>query len=322
MDSKTITINTQISDAKKLIISDGESFDFEQEKLNDDKLFEILLENNVPIILNGNSPIEKMIFLKKTKKDIYNFDCRVLSVDEIKRLLDELDDEIIFYFFNIESASYDVKRYVFDLSFKKKIVLNINDCYIFAEDNPYLNINDFVIITLKESKLLDYAIFNNLHPLLYTLILMENDEVFENMVPSLNRWKLASKILYETKNIYLLKGVIGEELTDYLYSLSKVKTISISDACRIGKKETKLSNEDKLVIEEYRKNIIVNICFFANEIREEYVSDIRMFISKYSSPIDALNIFDKLWTRDNEERKEVIRRIEFQELFTIKLTNL
>ena len=47
-----------------------------------------------------------------------------------------------------------------------------------------------------------------------------------------------------------------------------------------------------------------------------------MFISKYSSPIDALNIFDKLWTRDNEERKEVIKRIEFQDLFTIKLTNL
>lgn len=146
---------------------------------------------------------------------------------------------------------------------------------------------------------------NNLHPAIYgflahRLYLASNFVTYDG-VPDINydKWEMASKLLYKTGKPNILSPLIGKELTDQLIWFCKCPIISIEDIIN-----NNYSNKEFKIIDFTTFNTVANLSY----VGEENLQVARNFVAQFSIP-ELTDMFDKLWTRGDEKRSEILNRL-------------
>ena len=267
------------------------------------------LKNNTAVTLSG----AKLEFDKSTTIDLSNPDNvsnftnlvkssandgkYIICIDNIDKIIvgDIFDD----YISNNEIESIINQR---KYSFSNDDEINENLRFIIYEPNEKVKKQiDRFFVTKHMNALYDYAIINNLHPLLCVLIDYVGEEKCSKLVSENETWKEASRILYETNNIYILKGILGEELTNILRILCFGKVISVEDILNRNYTSEYLNNIS--IQQKYLQVAYLSLLDF--EIEDLEV--VRNFIIQMDNSM--IELFDSLWSREDEKRKEKLNEL-------------
>ena len=156
-----------------------------------------------------------------------------------------------------------------------------------------------------EYKKEDISKQTKIHPAIYAYIACKKESVlrtkFTGIKPNADprKWEMASKVLYKTNNPYMLRGLIGEELTNDFVAFCQTKVISIEDVIE--------GNYDEKIFEINSSEKYLTVLALSN-VDEKNVEVIRSFIEKLGK--DFLALFDSLWTMGNDERLETLMSIK------------
>ncbi len=152
---------------------------------------------------------------------------------------------------------------------------------------------------------LDWAVNNNIHPAIIAYMTFTNGvnlrTKYNGITPNADprKWEMASKVLYETSNVSLLNGLIGEEVTKSFIAFCKTKTISLED----------------VINGNYDDNA------FVMDTNQKYVTalslsrvDINNFEKVYNFMVkvgeEPLALFENLWAKNDQDRLEKLREIK------------
>ena len=138
-----------------------------------------------------------------------------------------------------------------------------------------------------------------IHPAIYSFIACKKESVlrtkYTGVKPNADprKWEMASKVLYKTNNPYMLRGLIGEALTDDFAAFCKTKVISITDVIK-GNYDEKIFEIDSS--EKYLTTLALS------NVDETNLEVVRKFVEKLGD--EFLALFDSLWTIGDDERLE------------------
>ena len=144
-----------------------------------------------------------------------------------------------------------------------------------------------------------------IHPAIYAYIACKKDAVlrtkFTGEKPNADprKWEMASKVLYQTNNPYMLKGLIGETLTNDFVAFCQTKVITIEDVIN--------GNYDDKIFEINSSEKYLTTLALSN-VDEENLEVVRRFIEKLGK--DFLALFDSLWTIGDDERLETLMNLK------------
>ena len=144
-----------------------------------------------------------------------------------------------------------------------------------------------------------------IHPAIYAFIACKKNSVlrtkYTGVKPNADprKWEMASKVLYQTNNPYMLRGLIGEDLTHDFAAFCKTKVISIKDVINYNYDE---KNFRINVAEKY-----LTVLSLSN-VDEENLKVVREFIENLGK--DFLALFDSLWTIGDDERLEKLMNLK------------
>ena len=144
-----------------------------------------------------------------------------------------------------------------------------------------------------------------IHPAIYAYIACKKDAVlrtkFTGEKPNADprKWEMASKVLYQTNNPYMLRGLIGEMLTNDFVAFCQTKVITIEDVIN--------GNYDDKIFEINSSEKYLTTLALSN-VDEENLEVVRKFIEKLGK--DFLALFDSLWTIGDDERLETLMNLK------------
>ena len=146
-----------------------------------------------------------------------------------------------------------------------------------------------------------------IHPLIYAYIESKGDEVLrtpydkEKPEPHSDprRWKMASDMLYTSRNPNTLRAIIGEKLTRDFISFCLIQTISLQDVINGNYSEKELN---EMGFE--RKLATVSGLV---KVDEENMPKVRAFAKKLGA--EMCRKFEVQWAGGNEERLEKIQEL-------------
>ena len=146
-----------------------------------------------------------------------------------------------------------------------------------------------------------------IHPLIYAYIESKGDEVLrtpydkEKPEPHSDprRWKMASDMLYTSRNPNTLRAIIGEKLTRDFISFCLIQTISLQDVINGNYSEKELN---EMGFE--RKLATVSGLV---KVDEENMPKVRAFAKKLGA--EMCRKFEVQWAGGNEERLERIQEL-------------
>lgn len=243
----------------------------------------------------------------------------------------------IFPISNFGSASRESQEFVLDNMVNSTrneiVILIVDDLDEMLSKNELLKskLDSFVVIrrekkekknssslknfldSLKNyNKFNDLVIFasNNLHPLLFDLIHLNGDKNLTKLLSiSRDKWLVASSILKETNNIYLIKDILGEELYNSLVNLcTNVEYIDINDVINM--------NYDIMSVRNFRyesKLLTISCLSICNE---DEIDIVRNFV--YEMDQSLVSYFDRLWSRNSKSRHEILNYIDTRNLMSLK----
>ena len=140
-----------------------------------------------------------------------------------------------------------------------------------------------------------------IHPAIYAYIACKKNAVlrtkFTGEKPNADprKWDMASKVLYQTNNPYMLRGLIGEELTNDFVAFCKTKVITIQDVIN--------GNYNNKIFEINSSQKYLTTLALSN-VDEQNLEIVREFVEKLGK--EYLALFDCLWTIGNDERLEAL----------------
>ena len=149
-----------------------------------------------------------------------------------------------------------------------------------------------------------------IHPAIYAFISYKGEEVlrtpYNNEKPEPHadprRWKMASDMLYASKNPNTLKAIIGEELTRDFISFCKMPTITIQDVIQNN------YTEQDLEMDLGRKLATVSGLV---KVDDENMPKVREFVKKLGN--EMCRKFEVQWAGGDEERLEQIQELRIME---------
>ena len=154
---------------------------------------------------------------------------------------------------------------------------------------------------------LNWANKNNIHPSIIAFIAFSNGmnlrTIYNGKTPNADprKWEMASKVLYATKNINLLEGLLGKELTRAFKEFCTCETISLEDV--INGHYTELSF--KMDVNEKFVTALnlsqVDIDHF------EIVYDFMMKVGP-----EPCAVFEHLWVGTDPEREEKLLEVKLK----------
>ena len=167
---------------------------------------------------------------------------------------------------------------------------------------PVFNRFAHVYIKMTTNEWLKWARENHIHPAIYSYISYRKGETlrskYDGIYPNADprKWEMASKILYQTGNVEMLRSLVGEEITQDLVDFCKQSVITIEDVLTGNYSEMEL--EYLNTAERYATIMALS------QVEEEHVEEIREFTEKLGKEFQTL--FDILWSQENEERLEIL----------------
>lgn len=141
----------------------------------------------------------------------------------------------------------------------------------------------------------------NIHPAIIAFISCMGIDVLRSKYTGLTpnadprRWEMASKILYSTSNINLLKGIIGEDLTNLFSSFYLQKLPTIDDIIN-GNYSENIFNCDT--------NMKYALAHTLSYVDDENFDVVHNFMIKIGK--EACRVFESLYSRNNPKREEKI----------------
>ena len=174
-------------------------------------------------------------------------------------------------------------------------------------------------VTKEEPERLEYKKtlkLSKIHPAIYAYIAYNayyNQDVlrtpYNGETPNADprKWEMASKVLYETKEIEMLRSLIGEDLTKDFKEFCKNKVLTVEDVINGNYQESDLEMN---MAERFATAVGLSI------VDEENFEIIREFMKKLGPEPRAT--FESLWARGEENRLEIIAELKMSEREGIK----
>ena len=156
---------------------------------------------------------------------------------------------------------------------------------------------------------LKWARENNIHPSIYAFISYKGDVAlrseYNGEKPNADprSWEMASKMLYATGRPEMLRALIGEDLTREFVAFCRQRVITVEDVINGNYREEEIQGLNTA----QRYATVVEI----SKVDEENIEVVREFAKSLGGEYRAL--FDNIWTKDNEERLEIIAELKLKE---------
>ena len=270
----------------------------------------IYLRNATPESLNGksvyNSEIGEMIDIKPT------------WLKKLENICEKEPDKLHIVFFDeITNALPSIQGIAFNIVLDKEVngIWKLPDnARIVAAGNemndslaanqlaePLFNRFAHVYIETTVDKWLEWASKNNIHPAIYAYIAYRKDDAlrskYNGETPNADprKWEMASNILYKTRRPEMLRALLGTDTTNEFIWFTKQKVITLEDVLNDNYTEEDLNLNTG---EKY-----MTVVGLLNAKEEDYPKVLE-FLKILGS--EFISIFNSLWTKDNEERLEII----------------
>ena len=152
---------------------------------------------------------------------------------------------------------------------------------------------------------LDWAVGANIHPAIIAYMTYTNGinllTKYNGITPNADprKWEIASKALYATKNVSLLNGLIGEEVTKSFIEFCRCKTISLADVIAGN------YDENDLIMDTNKKFVTARALSSVDMDNFETVYNFMLKVGE-----EPCALFESLWARNNEERLTKLREIK------------
>ena len=173
---------------------------------------------------------------------------------------------------------------------------------------PLFNRFAHVYIKTTTEKWLSWASQNNIHPTIIAYITYTNGAAlrseYDGVKPNADprKWEMASKMLYQTKNPEMLRCLVGEDITKEFTEFCKTPQITLEDVINDNYTDEQINN-----LNLANKYVLVS---YLSSVNEENIEKVRSFVTKLEK--ELLNLFDLLWTRNKEERMEILQEKEIK----------
>ena len=185
-----------------------------------------------------------------------------------------------------------------------RIVISENEIEESYATNPpkESNFNSFINVYIKDKYIswIEWASKNNIHPAICAYIAYKKDDMLRNgyngKIPKAEpkKWELASDMLYKTNNPQSLKAIIEEDIVKEFEEFYNQKVMTLEELLNGIPKTRNLSTAEKYAI-------AMNL----SQVDESYFEAVRSYVLTLCGE-ETGTIFDLLWSKNNEERLEII----------------
>ena len=276
-------------------------FDFECEEIslsdfinNKDKC--IVVNANINTLRNGKlNGLNNVDIINCTTIDIvYEI------IQGINKKSKDKKDEICVFIINVSKCSLDkflffINKYPTIFPKNSRIIFCIDKMSLFEIDYSKLKGITIFDMECKKDDIVKWAISSNIHPILCAFI---SSLAYSSKIDILtkNKIMLASQVLKETNNIYLLKPIIGDELFEILRkNCMNINTLSLND----------------IINRNYNTDIAIPLrtyyeIAYLSQVDEKNVEVVRNYIIQRDGFNSLIEFFDLLWSRNNEDRKAIL----------------
>lgn len=276
----------------------------------------IYLRNVTPDYLNGKSVYDantgRMIDVEPTWYQKLKKKCE----DEPDKLHVLFFDEITNALPSIQGMAYNIVldrevNGIWKLPDNARIVAAGNDMKDSLAANQLAEplFNRFVHVYIKTTldSWLKWACSAKLHPSVISFVAYGGEQVLrseyngERPNADPRKWEMASKMLYKTKNPMLLRGVIGEELTNEFCAFCQLNMITINDVL------DKKYNDDVFNADASVKFATTTALAMVDEDNLETIRNFVMRLGK-----ESIKLFDNLWISGDELRAKKIAMLRLE----------
>ena len=236
----------------------------------------------------------------------------------------EPDKIHILFLDELNNASPNMQKYAFSIALDRKVndrfelPKNVRIAAAGNEVEDSLSAYDisqplydrFAHVNIKTTpeQWLNWASLNNIHPSIYAFIAYGGERVLRTEVnqdkqaPTADprKWEMASKILYSTKNPQMLRGLIGEELTQEFISFCMQPVITVEEVIN---GDYDINDYKNLNVSESYATVVS-----LSQVSEEHVEIIRDFIENLGP--EFVNTFYSIWSHGDKERLEKVAELQ------------
>ncbi len=257
-------------------------------------------------------------------KDGYMMDVKPAWLIRLENICQQNPDKLhILFFDEITNAPPAVQRFVFNIILDREVngkwKLPDNARIIAAGNEIDESISAYEIapplygrfahLYLDDdlNKWLLWANRVNIHPAIVAFVSCMGIDVLRSKYTGSSpnadprRWEMASKILYTTGNINLLKGIIGEDLTNLFSAFYMQKLPTIEDV---------INGNYSVSIFNCNTNMQYALAHTLSYVTDEYFDIVHAFMMRIGK--EACRTFESLYSRNNQRREEKVlaKRIE------------
>ena len=326
----------------KTNIKKNNEYGFNYDEVSEEEIIKGAIESNISVFLHGRSSEGKsarvkqidpncvIIYLRNATpeslngKSVYNsetgemIDIKPTWLKKLEIVCEkEPDKNHIVFFDEITNALPSIQGIAFNIVLDKEVngMWKLPDnARIVAAGNemndslaanqlaePLFNRFAHVYIETTVDKWLEWASKNNIHPAIYAYIAYRKDEALRSKYngekPNADprKWEMASNILYKTRRPEMLRALLGTDITNEFIWFTKQKVITLEDVLNDNYSEEDLNLNTG---EKY-----MTVVGLLNAKEEDYPKVLE-FLKKLGN--EFISIFNTLWTKDNEERLEII----------------
>ena len=317
-------------------------YEFNYDEVSEEEIIKGAIESNISVFLHGRSSEGKsarvkqidpncvIIYLRNATpeslngKSVYNqetgemIDIKPTWLKKLENICEkEPDKNHIVFFDEITNALPSIQGIAFNIVLDKEVngMWKLPDnARIVAAGNemndslaanqlaePLFNRFAHVYIETTVDKWLEWASKNNIHPAIYAYIAYRKDDALRSKYngekPNADprKWEMASNILYKTRRPEMLRALLGTDITNEFIWFTKQKVITLEDILNDNYSEEDLNLNTG---EKY-----MTVVGLLNAKEEDY-QKVLEFLKKLGN--EFISIFNTLWTKDNEERLEII----------------
>ena len=350
--------NEQKSKSKKIVNPYGLNFD----KVSEEDIIRGSIESNVPVFLHGPSSEGKsarvkqidstceIIYLRNATpeglngKSVYNaetgemIDIKPTWLKKLEEKCQSEPDKLhVLFFDELTNALPSIQGMAFNIVLDREVngiwrlpenarivaAGNEMDDSLAANQLAEPLFNRFAHVNIKTTteNWLKWASVNNIHPAIYAFIAYKGEGVlrskYDGKKPNADprKWEMASKVLYATGNPKMLRSLVGEEITREFVAFCNEEVITLEDV--INGNYTNEEIDELNTAEMYATTMGLVV------VDEDNLEVVRNFAQKLGG--EYRNIFDTLWTHNDESRLEKIaelnQNIDSSEELNIDLCN-
>lgn len=149
---------------------------------------------------------------------------------------------------------------------------------------------------------------NKIHPSIYAYIAYNNKALrtpFNGQKPNADprKWEMASRVLYQTNQVEMLRALVGEDVTIDFIEFSKSNIITLEDVLN--------NNYDPSLIDLLNTSQKYATALNLSKVDDENFEKVDEFMKLLGS--EAKATFESMWASNNEKRLSIIQEIRLQD---------